>query len=68
MRGDRDTGRFVLGFVVPLLLTLAGGGLLFLPAAMGGLIVDVAGIGLIGIGLVWVFISCVREGINLFDL
>ena len=67
--GDRrELGKFVRGFVVPLLLILAGGGLLAIARTTDGTAIGVAGIALVGIGLLWIVVSCFRNGINFFDL
>ncbi|QDU66211.1 hypothetical protein [Engelhardtia mirabilis] len=68
MDDGRELKSFVRGFVAPLLLVLGGGGLLALARATDSTIIGVAGIAFVGVGLVWMFISCVRNGIDFFGL
>ena len=63
-----EFGKFVRQFVVPLLLVLGGGGLLTLARFMDGLVLGLTGAALIGVGLLWMFVSCLRNGIDFFDL
>ncbi len=60
-------GKFVLGFVLPLVLILGGGGLLLAARAADSPAMGVSGIGLIVVGLIWVFVSCMLNGWNLFS-
>lgn len=68
MSARREFRAFLRQFVFPLLLVLAGGGLLGIARPMGSAIVAIAGIALLAIGLLWMFISCLRNGIDFFDL
>lgn len=68
MSGRGEVGRFVRGFVVPLPMAPGGGGLLLAARAADSLALGIAGIGLIVVGLIWIVVSCVGNGIDVLDL
>lgn len=67
MGRSSEGGRFVRGFLVPLLLILGGGGLIAVEKATDVAVIGYAGLALAGIGLLWIVFSCIREGIDIFD-
>lgn len=68
MGRDRDFRSFVVGYLLPLFLMLGGGGLLFAARGMDSPAVGISGFALLGIGLLWIIVSCFRDGIDFFDL